>query len=665
MAIYHFQNKFVSKANGQSATAKSAYNSASRIKDFKENEFKDYSNKQCDYSEILLPNNADDKFKDREYLWNKVHDVENRKNSQVAREIIIGLPNEFDPNSNIELAKEFAESLSNEGMIVDLNIHKINEENPHAHLLCTLRGLDKNNEFEPKRKGNDYIRDWNTKEKHNEWRKRWENVQNKHLEKNGFSVRVSADSYKNQNIDLEPTKKEGWKARKFEDETGKKSSISKHNESIKKRNQQTIDKMFNEVDDMKSHKLNAFSYMNKSDSTTLKNMAKDLKIYVTPINMYKENERLYDLKQKTSLITDDEDRLNKIEDIEDRQKKLESINEVFEKQAGIFFDKNYPDQSLNYSDDEKIFITRTILNDRDVLPANNELEDIVKEKRIKEAQISLNTVLGNRDISLESIEKESNFFADKLSNILEKNNLSFDDVLENKHEGMEDSLKIDYYTNKLEVFRNAENILEDYYDVQIKELFTDDEDYKAFNEVTDIKEKQQLIDFKTYHGTENTIEMLETGNFIPKYSDEDRKYITEQVKLLQEKEFKPNKNQHDKFVFGAIQKKLLSEYDFDYSDNNDLKHLYQESNEVGDEISKDNIEEFYEGNDILVDKETYNNYNRKQQAYGLINAGLDSMIFNFNEIFRERMPKYINHQYKGKNHSKQRHELKNKRGMHL
>lgn len=665
MAMYHFQNKIVSKGNGQSATAKSAYNSASKIKDYKENVYKDYSNKQCDYSEILLPKNAGQEYKDREYLWNKVNDVEKRKDSQVAREIIIGLPNEFDSESNIELAKEFAESLSNEGMIVDLNIHKINEENPHAHLLCTLRGIDENNEFEPKRKGNKFIRDWNTDEKHNEWRKRWEIVQNKHLEKNGFSVRVSSDSYKNQNIDLEPTKKEGWKARKFEDETGQKSSISKHNESIKKRNQQKIDKMFNEVDDMKSHKLNAFSYMNKSDSITLKNMAKDLKIYVTPINMYEENVRLYDLKQKTALITDDEDRLNKIENIEDRQRKLESINEVFEKQSKIFFDKNYPDQKLNYSDDEKIFITRTILNDRDVLPANHELEDIVKEKRIKEAQISLNTIIGNRDISLESIEKESNFFADKLSNILEKNNLSFDDVLENKHDDLQDKLKIDYYTNKLDILRTAENILEDYYDVQIKELFTNDEDYKAFNEVTDIKEKQQLIDFKTYHGTENTLKMLETGDFIPKYSNEDRKYITEQVKLLQEKEFKPNKNQHDKFVFGAIQKKLLNEYDFDYSDNNDLKHLYQESNEVGDEISKDNIEEFFEGNDILIDKETYNNYNRKQQAYGLINAGLDSMIFNFNEIFRERMPKYINHQYKGKNHSKQRHELKNKRGMHL
>ncbi|MFZ8452779.1 MobA/MobL family protein, partial [Staphylococcus aureus] len=149
MAMYHFQNKVVSRGKGQSATAKSAYNSASKIKDYEENEYKDYSNKQCDYSEILLPKNADDNVKDREYLWNKVHNTENRKNSRLAREIIIGLPNEFNPNENIELAKEFSETLSNEGMIVDLNIHKINDENPHAHLLCTVRGFDENGNFEP------------------------------------------------------------------------------------------------------------------------------------------------------------------------------------------------------------------------------------------------------------------------------------------------------------------------------------------------------------------------------------------------------------------------------------------------------------------------------------------------------------------------------------
>ncbi|MEN2450034.1 MobA/MobL family protein, partial [Bacillus sp. JR_15] len=95
MAMYHFQNKIVSRSKGQSVTAKSAYNSASKIRDYEENETKDYSNKQCDYSEILLPKNADNIYSDREYLWNKVNEVENRKNSQLAREIIIGLPNEF------------------------------------------------------------------------------------------------------------------------------------------------------------------------------------------------------------------------------------------------------------------------------------------------------------------------------------------------------------------------------------------------------------------------------------------------------------------------------------------------------------------------------------------------------------------------------------------
>lgn len=165
MAIYHFQNKIVSRGKNQSATSKSAYNSASKIYDYKEKDYKDYSNKQCDYSEILLPKNAGVEYSDREFLWNKVHDVENRKDSQLAREIIIGLPTELNEENNVKLAKDFAESLADEGMIVDLNIHKISSDNPHAHLLCTLRGIDENNEFEPKRKGNNFIRDWNTEEK--------------------------------------------------------------------------------------------------------------------------------------------------------------------------------------------------------------------------------------------------------------------------------------------------------------------------------------------------------------------------------------------------------------------------------------------------------------------------------------------------------------------
>ncbi|PZK24816.1 MobA/MobL family protein [Staphylococcus aureus] len=665
MAMYHFQNKIVSRGKGQSVTAKSAYNSASKIRDYEENETKDYSNKQCDYSEILLPKNADNIYSDREYLWNKVNEVENRKNSQLAREIIIGLPNEFSPENNVDLAKEFAESLSNEGMIVDLNIHKINEENPHAHLLCTLRGLDENNEFEPKRKGNKFIRDWNTDEKHSEWRNRWEKIQNKHLEMNGFSDRVSAKSYKDQNIDLEPTKKEGWKARKFEDETGKKSNISKYNEQVKERNQNKIDKINDEVDNIQSKKLNAFSYMNSHDSEKIKSMAKDLKLFISPINLYKEKERLSDLKDKTALITDDDKKLAKINNINDREEKLKQIENVFEKQAEKFFDENYKERTDDFSVDEKVFITRNILNDRESFPADNELDDLIKDKRLKESQITLNTILGNRDVSLDSIKQETTFYQDKLSNILEENNLSFDDLYNDNIGDNKDIEKINYYYSKLDNLASAENMLEDYYDIQIKDLFNNDEDYQAFNDTTNIQEKQSLIDFKSFHGNDNTLKMLETGDFIPKYNEQERKFITHHLNLIQEKKFKPYKNQHDYFVIGESQKKLLDEYDFNPYDNNDIKHLYQEANEVGDNVAKKNIDEYYEGNDILIDKETFNNYRSKSQANSLINAGVDTFIFNFNEIFRERMPKYINHQYKGKNHSKKRHELKNKRGMHL
>ncbi|HDC5709759.1 TPA: MobA/MobL family protein [Staphylococcus aureus] len=665
MAIYHFQNKIVSRGKNQSATSKSAYNSASKIYDYKEKDYKDYSNKQCDYSEILLPKNAGVEYSDREFLWNKVHDVENRKDSQLAREIIIGLPTELNEENNVKLAKDFAESLADEGMIVDLNIHKISSDNPHAHLLCTLRGIDENNEFEPKRKGNKFIRDWNTEEKNLEWRKRWETIQNKHLKMRGFNVTVSSETYKNQNIDLEPTLKEGWKARKFEDETGIQSEVSKYNEEIKKRNQSKINNLYKDINDLKSNKLNSFSYMNNNDTKLLKNMAKDLKLFITPINMFKEKERLYDLKEKTSLISDDDTRLRKVDDIEDRETKLEKVREIFDKQSELFFNKNYPKEENNFTSDEKTFITRYILNDCDQLPASTELDRIIEDKRQKEAEISLNTILGNRDISLQSIKEESNFFEGKLNNLLEKNNLSFEDIENDNYHSTNDQSKIDYYISKLERIAKAENILDDYYNFQIKDLFSDSDEYSAFNEVSSIEEKQQLIDFKSYHGVDNTLRMLDERKFIPKYNNEDRTFILDKLLTLQEKEFKPNKSQYDEYVIGAVQKTLLNDFDFDCKNNNDIKHLFQETNLTNDNDNKRKIEEFYESNDVVIDKEQYNNYYASSKGYGLINASFDNFIFNFNELFRERLPKYINHQYKGKNHSKKRHEVRNKRGIHL
>lgn len=654
MAIYHFQNKPISRGNGQNAVAKSAYNSASKIKDYEENRFKDFSNKQCDYSQIFLPENADENFKDREYLWNKVHEKENRKDSRLAREFILALPSEFDEYQNIELAQEFTKSLVNEGMVVDLNIHDINSENPHAHLLCTVRGFDINGNFEPKRKGNKRVRDWDTNNKHLEWRKRWEIIQNKHLERNGFSIKVSSESYKNQNIELEPTKKEGWKARKFEDETGNKSNISKYNDMVKEENKKKIDNLKKETILSESKKYNSFDYLKGKDINTVKNLAKDLKLYISPINLYEEKERLSDLKEKTALISDSQKVEKKLEEITDRRAKIDKLNSIFEEQAEEFFNNNMGEYKDEYSPDEKIYITRYILNEQHDIPNFEEIDNVINEKRKLEAQISLNTLLGDRKISLESIDQESEFFTQKLDNMLKRNNISFDDVLDNGHKGLEDESKINYYTNKLDSLRNAEEILDDYYDLQIRELFNDDDDYKGFIEVTSIEEKRQFLDFKAYHGADNTIEMLNKELFIPKYSNEDRHFITEKLKVWNDIENKPfKKTQNEEFMSYSIRNQLAKEYDFNVLDSNDIKHILQEAKEVEDFISEENIE------NISDNQETINEYSSTKMGNSMFMEGVDSMIFNFNEIFRDRLPKQTNKQLQEQQAKKRR------RGMQL
>lgn len=660
MAMYHFQNKIVSRGNNQSVTAKSAYNSASKIRDYQENEIKDYTNKQCDYSNIILPKSAPEVYKDREFLWNKVSDIEKRKDSQLAREIIIGLPNEFDREQNIELALEFAESLSEEGMIVDLNIHKIDFENPHAHLLCTLRGLKENGEFEPKRKGNKSLRDWNTKEKNLEWRKRWETIQNNHLEKHGFLTRVSADSYDKQNINLEPTKKEGWKARKFEDETGKKSKISVENEKIKNKNQNIINQEYQSNYDKQTKKNNAFAYLDTKDEKEIKKLAKDLKLFITPTNIFKEQNKIADLKNKLALISDENTKLEKLNIFNDRSSKLEHLNSIFEKQANIFFDRNYNEVSEKYSTDEKVYITHAVINNYDSLPGKEELDSILKPKIKIEAQIALNTLLGKREISIESLNKESDFFTEKLNEFLKENNLNIDDVLENKIDDTKIMDKAMYYIDKLDSLRKGEELLESYYDSSIRDLFDNEDEYNAFIESTTLKEKQNFIDFKEFHGEENTIKMIQQDQFIPRFTKEERQELTKNLVELQEKKFKVNKTQFEHYSITQLTKKCLDKYNFDPNNDNDIKHLYQESVYEKDNSSIKNIKEYFESERILN-----NNSYKSLSNNSMVSSTVDVMIFNFGEIFRERMPKYINKQFKSKNHSRNRHELNNKRGIHL
>src|SRR5581483_1703434 len=109
MAIYHLSAKIISRGLGQSVVASAAYRSAEHLHDERLDQDFDYSRKQgVEHCEILAPEDAPDWVHDRAALWNAVELAEKRKDSQLAREIEIGLPVELSKEEQIELVRDYA-----------------------------------------------------------------------------------------------------------------------------------------------------------------------------------------------------------------------------------------------------------------------------------------------------------------------------------------------------------------------------------------------------------------------------------------------------------------------------------------------------------------------------------------------------------------------------
>ena len=110
MAIYHFSAKVISRAAGSSALAAAAYRSAGRLHDARLGRTHDFTNKAgVVHSEVMLPDGADEAWRDRETLWNDVEAAELRKDAQLAREIEFAIPRELDQAEGIRLARDFVQ----------------------------------------------------------------------------------------------------------------------------------------------------------------------------------------------------------------------------------------------------------------------------------------------------------------------------------------------------------------------------------------------------------------------------------------------------------------------------------------------------------------------------------------------------------------------------
>jgi hypothetical protein len=206
MAIYHHSAKIVKRSSGKSAVAAAGYRAGEKILDKRTGITHDYTKKTgVDHSEIITPHLPDtdcDWLLDRAELWNRVEAFEKRYDAQLAREINIAIPTELDRFTQIALVREYIKTnYVDRGMVADVNFHALQSNNPHAHIMLTMRDLivaDGKVEFGNKN------RDWNSKDLLIEQRQSWETLANKYLAAAGHDIKIDCRSLAEQEIDRIP-----------------------------------------------------------------------------------------------------------------------------------------------------------------------------------------------------------------------------------------------------------------------------------------------------------------------------------------------------------------------------------------------------------------------------------------------------------------------------
>ena len=196
MALYYFNVKILSRKLGHGCVAASAYRSGSRFKCERTGTVHNYRRKaEVQHSAILAPEEAPSWVHDRAQLWNNAENSETRINSQLCREIVIGIPIELTSECRSVLLDGFVrEAFVSLGMIADYSIHD-KAGNPHAHIMLTLRELSADaHGFGAKR------RDWNNPALLQTWRGLWSEHSNKMLAEQGHEVRIDHRSLAEQGI---------------------------------------------------------------------------------------------------------------------------------------------------------------------------------------------------------------------------------------------------------------------------------------------------------------------------------------------------------------------------------------------------------------------------------------------------------------------------------
>ena len=131
-----------SKVDALSPIDASAYISGQKVET--DERTADYTKKKGVLSSaIVLPKNAPDRLRDPAVLWAEVDQMAKRSNADLYREWICCFDKHLSLEQMESVARQFAESLAAEGMVVQYALHdEKSNGNYHVHFMSPCRGLD-------------------------------------------------------------------------------------------------------------------------------------------------------------------------------------------------------------------------------------------------------------------------------------------------------------------------------------------------------------------------------------------------------------------------------------------------------------------------------------------------------------------------------------------
>lgn len=198
MAIAFARLQYVKRSAGQNACHKAAYNGRMTVTNERTGESYNYANKgDSAHHEVLIPEGAHARFKDARVLWSAVEKRETRTNSQVAKEMVLALPDDacVSFSHKLEMVRQFVTfHFVDKGLAVQLDIHEPHEEedhNCHAHVLMTTRRFTKGGDHlgEKARDLDGEVRMGVLMEAQR-WGELWRDFQNQYFRDHGIDLRV-------------------------------------------------------------------------------------------------------------------------------------------------------------------------------------------------------------------------------------------------------------------------------------------------------------------------------------------------------------------------------------------------------------------------------------------------------------------------------------------